>query len=157
MPSWYILTLIDLFLHENRLKTTYGYILLEWFIAIFKVAADVSIVTGAVRVISGQLFYLVKKAKAWLLVGEFFIIMLMVTALYYLGSLLADEVLWLQVADPDVVGGVTARKNKFETAFVMFQFLLTLMALVEAAWSVWFHRKDGSEVPKVGLQYQLVN
>ncbi|OCK81696.1 hypothetical protein K432DRAFT_403557 [Lepidopterella palustris CBS 459.81] len=146
--AWYLLTLIDLFLHEARLNATYGYILFYFFIACLKFAADFLILAGTHRVTSGLLFYQIKKAKIWHLVGEFIIIVLMITALYYLGSLLADEILWLQVADSDAIQSVNTRKNKLEAAFVILQFFLTLMTLAATMLSAWIYLDDDSEIPR---------
>lgn len=90
-----------------------------------------------------------KKAWIWYLTGKFIVLVQLILALYFLGSLFADEALWLQIADPSVIEGVVSRKDKFEAAFFIIQFLLTLTLLTGAALSVWFWWKEEQSIPSV--------
>jgi hypothetical protein len=148
------LNIVDLFLHEAKLKTGYGYILYEFFLSSARYATDIFILAGTHQLISDQLnrqprSQLRGKAWIWHLTGELVVLVQVILALYFLGSLLADEALWLQVADPSVIDGVASRKDKFEAAFFIIQFLLTLTMLIGAAVSAWFWRKEAESIPSV--------
>ncbi|KAF2192228.1 hypothetical protein K469DRAFT_307483 [Zopfia rhizophila CBS 207.26] len=145
--AWYIFTLLDLFLHESRLKATYGYILFYFFLAAIKLSADVSLLSGVVRITIQQIYHKIRNAKVCLLVSELFIILLMILALYYIGSFLADEVVWLQVVEPVIAAAITNQENKLETAFVVFQWLLSSMALVGSSLHVLILQEEDNEAP----------
>ena len=151
---WFILNIVDLFLHEAKLKTGYGYILYQFFLSSARYATDIFMLAGTHQLISNQLNIqpsnqLRKKAWIWYLTGKFIVLVQVILALYFLGSLFADEALWLQIADPSVIEGVVSRKDKFEAAFFIIQFLLTLTMLTGAALSVWFWWKEEESIPSV--------
>ena len=148
------MNIVDLFLHEAKLKTGYGYILYEFFLSSARYATDIFILAGTHQLISDQLNIqpnnqLRKKAWIWYLTGKFIVMVQVILALYFLGSLFADEALWLQIADPSVIDGVASRKDKFEAAFFIIQFLLTLAMLTGAAISAWFWWKEEESIPNV--------
>jgi hypothetical protein len=148
------LNIVDRFLHEAKLKTEYSYILYEFFLESARYATDIFILAGTHQLISEQLTnqpsnQLSKKARIWHLMGELIVLVQIILALYFLGSLFANEALWLQIADPRVIDGVSSRKDKFEVAFFIIQFLLTLAMFTGAAISVWHWRKEEEFIPKV--------
>jgi len=57
-------------------------------------------------------------------------------ALYYLGSLLANQVIWLEVGDPDTLSLVFMRRNQFEAAFAIIQFLTAFLIIAAAVVSL---------------------
>jgi hypothetical protein len=155
---WFISNIVDLFLHEAKLKTGYGYILYEFFLSSARYATDIFILAGTHQLISDQLNIqpnnqLRKKAWIWYLTGRLIVLVQIILALYFLGSLFADEALWLQIADPSVIEGVASRKDKFEAAFFIIQFLLTLTMLAGSAISVWFWWKVEESIPNVRKIY----
>lgn len=140
---------MDLFLHDTRLKVAYGYILVDFFLACLKAASNILILAAAHRIVSGQLFECVQmmqrkqlKAKIWLFMGEFLIITLMIMALYYVGSLLSYEALWLGIADTDTVEEMEGRRNNLQSAFFAIQLVLTFMVFCGACLLSWFRRID---------------
>jgi hypothetical protein len=145
------LSIIDLFLHEGRIKAPYGLLLCEWILAVLKFAADVSILAGAHWVISRQLFGRVKRAKAWLVTGDFLLLVVAAMSLYYLGSLLASQILWLQVGDLDLMNLVTVRRDQFEAAFAILQALTAFLISGEAATSFWCEWNEEGTVPNVSF------
>jgi hypothetical protein len=60
---------------------------------------------------------------------------------------MAYEVLWLQVADSSAVLSVRGKRNKLEAAFSSIQFVLTLLTLATASFSIWLSRNDS--IPKL--------
>lgn len=156
---WYILNTIDLFLHESQVTAKYSYILYYFFLACLKFPADILILAGFQRIIFGQLYIhhpkRTPKPAIWLLTGEFLVIVLMILALYYIGSFLTYEVLWLQVADASVVLSVGAKRNKMETAFFVIQFLLTLLTLAAASFSFWFSKQENPSMPNQTFRERL--
>ena len=148
LRRWYLLTIVDLFLHEGRLKTTYAYIIFYFFIACFRFAADAFILAGTHRIISMQIYHRLKRPVAWHLFGELVVIVFYISALYHVGSLLAEAGLWLQVADPSIIGVVGGRKDKFDATFTIFTFLFTMFMLWEAGMSFRCYQKEG-KVPLV--------
>jgi hypothetical protein len=72
------------------------------------------------------------------------VLVLFVLALYYIGSLFAYEVLWLQVADASEVLSVRSKRNKIELAFFVLQYMITLLTLAAASFSFWFSRKQNA-------------
>jgi len=142
---WYIFNIIDQFLHESQIKTAYGYILFYFPIAVSRFTADIFLLVGTQILISYQLaFQLRIKIRVWRLAGIFVLLVLCTIALYYLFSLLAVEVLWLQMADPDIIRGVATRQNQFEASFFIIQFLVTLTMVTLTAVVVWIWHKGGS-------------
>ncbi|KAF4631947.1 hypothetical protein G7Y89_g6189 [Cudoniella acicularis] len=127
---YYTIATVDLFLHESQITTTYAYILLTFFLLLIKLPSDILLLLGSHRLISGQLFIhsLVQKPKpiVWLLVGEFLALVLAILALYYVGSYLAYEVLWLNVADDGLVKG----------------FVFSILTFVGAVLPLWLTKRD---------------
>jgi hypothetical protein len=151
---WFILDIVDLFLHEAKLRTGYGYILYEFIVSSARYATDIFMLAGAHQLMSDQLKthpsnQLRKRATAWRTTGKLIVLIQITLALYFLGSLFADEALWLQVADPNVISGIVSRKDKFEAAFFIIQFLFTLTMLTGAAISAWFWWREEELVPSV--------
>jgi hypothetical protein len=146
---WYIITIVDLFLHETQIKATYGYILLDFFLACLKLASGIFLLAATHRIVASQLFDCpqVPKigAKLWLMIGELFVITLSVMALYYLGSLLSNQVLWLGLADATTIDNIVSRRNSLQSAFYAMQLVLSLMILAVASALSWFRRMDISK------------
>lgn len=149
LSRWYIFNIIDQFLHESQIKAAYGYILLYFPIAVSRFTADIFLLVGTQILISYQLaFQLRTQIRVWRLAGIFVLLVLWTIALYYLFSLLAVEVLWLQMADPDIIRAVATRQNQFEASFFIIQFLVTLTMVTLTAVVVWIWHKGGS-IPRV--------
>lgn len=140
---------MDLFLHEGRLYAAYGYILLYFFITVTKFAADILVLTGTLRVLSCLISQRLDRPLLWIKIGEFQIIILLITALYHLGSYFANEVLWLNVADPDVINDVSSKKDRFEAAFFIIQWLLTLAMLIAIAAVLYMNPEDDDTISPV--------
>jgi hypothetical protein len=132
-------------------------LIFDWFLAVSKFASDISILAGAHWVISRQLFGRVKRPKVWLLAGDFLVLVLAVMALFYLGSLLANQILWLEVGDPDTISVVVVHRNQFEAAFAIIQWLTTLFIITEATVSVWCEWNEDAKVPKVSSKLTVFN
>ncbi|KAG4436979.1 hypothetical protein IFR05_007549 [Cadophora sp. M221] len=143
---WYILTIIDIFLRETQTSVKYGYILFGVFIEGLKVGSDILMIIGAHRVLTAQVYQCHKiqrpKARVWLYTGEFFILLIEIMALYYLGSLLAHEVLWLGIANTSAVDAVTGRQDSLQSAFFAFQWILSLMLLCGSLTLAWVEDED---------------
>jgi hypothetical protein len=136
-------------LHEARLKAPYGFVLYDWFNEVFRVAANVLIPAGAHSVVSRILDWRWPNAKWWGFAGDFIVLVAQVMAFYYLGSLLADQVLWLQIAEVSTAETVSRRKNQFDATFSILLWILALFVLVEAAVALWREEKDLKEIPWV--------
>lgn len=126
-----------------------GFLLFDWFLAILKFATDILVLTGAHWVTSTQLFGRVKRPKIWLLAGDFMALALITMALFYLGGLLANQVLWLEVAEPNTITWVFTHRNQIEAAFAIIQWFATLFIVAEAAVSLRGEWSEDGEVPKV--------
>jgi hypothetical protein len=74
--------------------------------------------------------------------GELLVIVLVISNLYYLGSLLSNEVLWLEVANADIVRDIVSHRNLFELAFFAIQFILTFGTLAVTGLLWWFRRME---------------
>jgi hypothetical protein len=133
---WYIFTIVDIFFHETSLRAAYGYIMLYFVITLEKLAADILILTGTLRIFSCLLFRRLRTPLPWIHIGEFLIILLVITALYDLGSYFAHQVLWINIADDDIIADVSSRKDKFEAAFFILQWLLTLSMFIAVTYVV---------------------
>jgi hypothetical protein len=130
----------------------FGFMLYDWFTEVLRVSANVLISAGAHTVVTRLLGWMGPSAKWWAFVGEFFVLTASTMALYYLGSLLADQVLWLQVAQVDTVQTIVGRKNQFNAAFSILLWILAFLILVEAAvalWGSWRGEKDRAAIPRV--------
>lgn len=136
LVRWYTITIIDLFLHETQLRTTYGYILLSFFLQAIILISNILFISTVHRLVSIQ-FYDHDKLKRWqvksfFLSGELFVLVLKIMALYYLGSLLANQILWLGISNTNTIEGVMTRRDSFEKAFFALQFVLGFVILVGA-------------------------
>lgn len=117
------------------------------FINLCKFTADVFLLAGIHRVTTCLISQRLEKPLKWIYIGEFLIIMIVITALYYIGSYFADEVLWLNVADPDIIDDVSSRKDKFEAAFFILQWVLTLFIFIII--TVALFTEDGETISSV--------
>ncbi|KAF2472650.1 uncharacterized protein BDR25DRAFT_10731 [Lindgomyces ingoldianus] len=147
----YVLLIIGLFLHETRIKMPFGFVLYDWFTEVLRVSANVLIPAGAHAVVTRLLGWMGPSAKWWAFVGDFFVLTARIMALYYLGSLLAHQVLWLQVAQVDTVQTIMVRKNQFDVAFSILLWILAFFILFEAAvalWGDWRGEKDRAAIPR---------
>lgn len=103
-------------------------------------------ITGAHRVLTAQVYQCHKtqrlKARVWLYTGEFFILLIQIIALYYLGSLFAHEVLWLGIANTSAVDAVAGRQDSLQSAFFALQWILALMLLCGSLILAWIEDQD---------------
>jgi hypothetical protein len=74
-------------------------------------------------------------------------------ALYYLGSLLADQVLWLEVGEVDTIDAVSNRKSQFDAAFAIMQWIVAFYILIEAAVAFSGDWRAEGEAPKVSYPH----
>lgn len=149
LSRWYFFNILDLILHECQITTAYGYILFYLPLIFSRFTADILLLFGTQILISYQLaFQLRNQIRAWRLAGYFILCVLCTIALYYLFSLLAVEVLWLQMADPAIISGVASRRNQFEASFFIVQFLMMLTMATGTAIVVRLWHRGGS-IPRV--------
>jgi hypothetical protein len=123
--------------------------LLYFFITSAKFAADILILTGTLRVISCLVSQRAEKPLLLIHIGEFHIIILLITALYHLGSYFANEILWLNIADQDIISDVASRKDRFEAAFFIIQWLLTLFMLATISIVLFINTEVEEGITKV--------
>jgi hypothetical protein len=144
--------IVGLFLHETRLKAPLGFVLYDWVTEAFRVSANVLIPAGAHKVVTRLLGWTGSSARWWSVAGDFMVLVARVMGSYYLGSLLADQVLWLQVAQVDTVETIIWRKNQFDATFSILLWILAFFILIEAAvalWGQWRGEKDPAAIPRV--------
>jgi hypothetical protein len=117
--------------------------LFYWLIVLAKFAADILMLAGAFRLLSCLISPKLGRLLTWIHTGEFLIIVLIIMALYHLGSYLANEVLWLNIADPVIIIDVSSRKDEFEAAFFIIQWLSTLFILIAIAGTLYVRQLGG--------------
>ena len=151
------MAIVDLFLHEAQVKAAYGYLIFDWFLSVLKYSSDISILAGAHWIISRQLFGCIRRPRIWLLAGDFLVLTLAVMALYYLGSLLANQVIWLEVGDPDTLSLVFMRRNQFEAAFAIIQFLTAFLIIAAAVVSLSCEWNEDKKLLEVSFGQQRLH
>ncbi|KAF2461823.1 hypothetical protein BDY21DRAFT_329748 [Lineolata rhizophorae] len=146
---WYILHVIDLSLRKAQIKTTYRYVLTDSLFYVFKFAADIFIIAGAYRIASAEISKRILKSWIWKATGDFVIILLTMLALFHVGTRFAHGILWIGVADIIDIQHLAQRRNEFEIAFMVLQFLLALGTLAMSTLSLWLWKAiDGWRIPK---------
>jgi hypothetical protein len=141
---WYLVTIVDLFLHEARTAVSYNYFLVEVPIAALKFAAEGLLTATTYRIVVLHLLQRTRWAKIALVAGEVLSLTLVVTALYSLGSLVARQIVWLQLADEHTRLGFAGPQRKFEAAFYCVQFCMSVAATVLAGLNAWMvHHATG--------------
>jgi hypothetical protein len=76
---------------------------------------------------------------------------------YRIVSYFANEVLWLNVADPDIINDVSSRKDRFEAAFFIVQWFLTLFMLTAVSVVLYFKKAEGEGINKVCISLNKVH
>ena len=143
----YLLEIIDLFLHEAQIYTTYSYVITDFVFAIPRYIGDVAFLVGLHHVVWSEFAQVITPYPlTWRLSVDGTIMIVVLMAVYAIGSLLANEVYWLQVADYDQIQLLYNRKNSFDTAYVAFQWLLTLAIVVVSM----FYSYGVSDISRVG-------
>ncbi|OCL15188.1 hypothetical protein AOQ84DRAFT_435167 [Glonium stellatum] len=128
---WYAFTILNIFLIETRAKVKYGYLLINVWITALKLFADIFLLVVAHRVCTCMMSrYRGKLAAYWLLTGDFLAIVLAATALYYIGSTAATEILFLNEADSSLIQDMHGRELKLQAAFYFVQASLSIFVLV---------------------------
>ncbi|EXJ56123.1 hypothetical protein A1O7_09054 [Cladophialophora yegresii CBS 114405] len=134
---WYALTIIDLFLHEARVSVPYNYFLIDVPISALKLCAEGFLVATTYRIVVLHLQQHIRKAKVALILGEVLILALLATAVYSLGSLMARQIVWLQLADEKMRNSFAWPQRRFEAAFYCIQFCMGFLATVFAGINAW--------------------
>lgn len=148
---WYFLTVVDLFIHEARISVVYNYFFIDVAITALKFCAEGSLMATAYRIVVLHLLQQSRRAKVALIFGEFLILSLVVTALYSLGSLVARQIVWLQLADETTRNAFSWPQRRFEAAFYGVQFCMGFFTAAFATTnSLMIHRATGN-VPPVSL------
>lgn len=149
VSRWYTLVIIDLFLHEARISSPFNYYFIAVPITLVKFCAEGLLVANAYRIVVLHLLQQSRKAKIALLVGEVLVLVLIVTALYSVGSLVACQIVWLQLADASTRNSFARPQVRFEAAFYIIQFFLSLFAMAFATILGWLINRATSDVPAV--------
>ncbi|ETI21665.1 hypothetical protein G647_08012 [Cladophialophora carrionii CBS 160.54] len=141
---WYVVTIIDLFLHEARISVPYNYFFIDVPILALKLCGEGFLVATTYRIVVLHLQQQTRKAKVALVLGEVLILALLVTAMYSLGSLIARQIVWLQLADEKTRNSFAWPQRKLEAAFHCIQFCMGLIATVFAGINAWMiHQAHG--------------
>lgn len=140
---WYLLTIIDLFLHEARIAVQYNYFFIEVPLAALQFCAEGFLVATTYRIVVLHLLQQTRKAKIALILGEVLNLTLIITALYSIGSLVARQIVWLQLADEKARNGFARPQRRFEAAFYGLQFCMGLLATGFAGLNLWGHYAVG--------------
>jgi 4-amino-4-deoxy-L-arabinose transferase-like glycosyltransferase len=141
---WYAVTITDLFLHEARISVPYNYFFVDVAISALKFCAEGFFVATTYRLVVLHLQQQMRKAKAVLILGEVLILTLLVTALYSLGSLIARQIVWLQLADEKTRNSFAWPQRKFDAAFYCIQFCMSFLTSVFAGMNGWIiHHTTG--------------
>lgn len=120
-------------------------------ISVLKFCAEGFLVATTYRIVVLHLLQQTRKAKIALLLGEVLNLVLLVTAMYSVGSLIAGQVVWLQLADEKTRKGFAWPQRKFETAFYAVQFCMSFLASIFAGLNLWFSQSATGEMKNVKL------
>jgi hypothetical protein len=88
-------------------------------------------------------------AKGALLFGETFVVILMIMAIYSTGSMIGGQIVWLSIADSDLINSLAYPQVRFEAAFFVIQWLIALFGLVFSVINFLFEYGD-ENVTRVG-------
>jgi hypothetical protein len=139
---WYLLRLLDLIFHQIQFGFPYSYILYDFVLEMLKFIADILLISSTHQIITRFLreteHFRHQILKIWFLVGEFLVIILSFMGLYYIISLLANQILWLGIASSGLIISVRNFKYSFQGAFFGFQWVLSFMVLIGSFGALFF-------------------
>lgn len=142
--SWYIITIIDLFLHESQLLVPYNYFLIDSVLTALKFMAETFLVWNTFHLVALQLYKHMKVhyAKGALLFGETLVVILMIMAIYSTGSMIGGQIVWLSIADSDLINSLIYPQARFEAAFFVIQWLIAFFGLMFAVLNFLYEYAD---------------
>lgn len=154
--SWYILTIIDLFLHEVQLRVPYDYFLVDSVLIALKFTSETLIIWNTYYLVALQLYkhMEVRYAKGALLFGETLVVIIMIMAIYSTGSMIGGQICWLSIADSSLINSLTYPQARFEAAFFAIQWLITLFGLALSVIN-WLYEYSEQNITTVGSCHVL--
>ena len=150
--SWYILTIVDLFLHEVQLRVPYDYFLVDSVLTALKFTSETLIIWNTYNIVALQLYKHmdIALAKGALLFGETLVVILMIMAIYSTGSMIGGQIAWLSIADSNLINSLAYPQARFEGAFFAIQWIIALFGLVLAVIN-WLYEFAEENVTTVRL------
>ena len=123
----------------------YNYIMIESVLAALKFVVETLLVWNTHFLVTIELYkhMTARFAKAALLLGEILVVVMMVMAIYSEGSLIGTQVVWLRVAEPDLIDSIAMPQVRFEAAFFIVQWFVALFAFVCAILNLLYEYYDG--------------
>jgi hypothetical protein len=132
LSLWYLTTIVDLFLHEGRVSAPYSYLFMGVVIFALKFCAEGFLVSTVYRIVVLHWLQQSRVAKIFLILGEALAPVLVLTAMYAVGSLAARLAVWLQLADGGLRSQFARPQNQFEAVFYSVQFCMSVLSVVAA-------------------------
>jgi hypothetical protein len=149
LNSWYVVSTIDLWLHQQQAYFPYGYILAAPVWEIPRIASNIVILWGTFLTVWRELQARYGNSMIWRRVGSAFYLVMQLLALYYIGLFISLVFVWEFYVDTTVIEDIAQKRAIFETVFSVFQFLFAFFVVCISILSGYFWRLHDRRLPKV--------
>jgi len=150
--SWYLLTVIDRWIHYDQRFVQYGYILVPALFEGLRVGSGIILLWGTYTVVWKELEnrFPEEQQGKWWFAAKFTIFIVGLVAFFYFVLNLALSIVWMQFRSLNTIADIATKRTGFEVAMTVFFFLFGLLTLSASTASIfWKAREQAGSVRQV--------
>lgn len=135
MSSWYLLCVIDRWIHHDNRPVKFGYILVLPFFEVTKVASSLILIMGTFTVVWRDLEPRFPKNQQgkWWFAAKMLLFFTGLMSLYYWVLKFSLAVVWMQFASLNTIADVATKRTQCEMAMSVFFFAFGLMTVAASS------------------------
>ena len=146
---WYFVHLVDQWLHQQMASVPMGYALVIPLWEILRTVSSIIMLWGAHALVWRELHNRFTHTTIFFHLGYAFVLVLWLMVAFYLALYFALAFVWLFFTGVAVISDVATKRNGFDIAVVVFQWLFSLLILSGSCATTYLWRLHDKVMPKV--------
>ncbi|CAM1505509.1 Fc.00g111460.m01.CDS01 [Cosmosporella sp. VM-42] len=149
---WYLIVVVDRWLHYDHRSVPFGYILLAPIWEFFYVGSANLILWGTFTVVWKEFEreerFTKLQMRLWGLAANFAIFMVGLVSLFYLILYLALAVVWMEFFSLNTIADVATKRTGFEISMTAFFFSFSLLTAAAATYAIFWRIRRAEGKPR---------
>ncbi|KAK3943368.1 hypothetical protein QBC46DRAFT_307422, partial [Diplogelasinospora grovesii] len=138
LAFWYLIAVIDRWIHYDLRSVVYGYILLAPVWESSRVTSTVLLLWGTYTVVWKELEnrFTPREQGRWWFAARVALFVVSLMSIFYVALYIALSVVWMEFFSLNVIADIASKRTAFEIAMTAFFFAFGLLTLVEATYAL---------------------